>query len=213
MGLALLAFAPVDAFSPSVLIQQQRRRGAAAVVLQVAMPTNSNGNSKEEALAPEPWTPEAWAPPAPPQQPITDYFYGGGGPPPATFGAYFDGNQPQPQQLQPPSAFGEQGGFDANGDGMMPSSPLCYCGVPCAQSISRTARNPDRPFWRCDNRGGGDGGCDFFEWCGGNAGSYVVGDGFGMDGVGDAAFAPPPPPSSSSSYGEPGGSRSAGVRG
>jgi hypothetical protein len=54
--------------------------------------------------------------------------------------------------------------------------PLCKCGIPSRQSISRTARNPDRPFWRCDNRKGGNQGCDFFEWCdaGGTANSGAM---------------------------------------
>lgn len=46
-------------------------------------------------------------------------------------------------------------------------APLCECGVSCARLISRTERNPDRPFFRCGVSKPGfsrSKGCDFFAW-------------------------------------------------
>ena len=44
----------------------------------------------------------------------------------------------------------------------MTSTPACKCGIPCVDKVSRTADNPNRPFWTCASTAGK--GCGFFKW-------------------------------------------------
>ena len=68
------------------------------------------------------------------------------------------------------------------------SPPDCNCPATCRRLVSRSADNPDRPFWKCPNDGGGGAGCGFFAWCdgisdGGGAGvGCSLGDGGGGGG-------------------------------
>ncbi|CAE8669573.1 unnamed protein product [Polarella glacialis] len=40
--------------------------------------------------------------------------------------------------------------------------PPCWCGMPTAMVISGTAKNPNRPYWRCASTSSS--GCSFFKW-------------------------------------------------
>ena len=129
----------------------------------------------------EAWRPaiDPLQPPPPPPPGMADYYGtpGGSAPPPMPPPEFFPpgyeippGNNPDPAGLDPSAPA---------------AGPMCACGVPSQQAISRTERNPDRPFWRCP-----DNGCDFFEWAdaGASWGSAPVNEGATNGGGGGGAF-------------------------